>query len=353
MRTVSEIDRAMHDYLPLYYADISVADNVIAQEAAEVAALNTAIYDVLDQFYVDTATWGLARWERIFGIATDEAKPIEQRRSVIKSRMRGAGTATRALIDTVAEAYDNGEVEVTEYATNLLRNGNGETGDLSSWVLGNVTSTGTYGTNANISALWVDDHFEITGNVTSSLDMTQIIKVTSGKTYTIGANKTTPDGRMSMGLYWYSDLPIFNDAANTSKYLSANIVGTSAAGFVGVRKGTYVAPEGANYAIFCVICTDPSTTISVNEIRVNVGAELLPYESKKDYTVGITFVSAMGVPPNIADIQKAIRDILPAHLEVDFVFRFYSYAELITSGRAYSELLAITYDELYNQGGVS
>ncbi|WP_239613956.1 YmfQ family protein [Cohnella mopanensis] len=188
MRTQADIQRAMHDYLPLYYTDVTPANNVIDREAEEIAALNIAINDVLAQFFIVTATWGLARWEQIFGIPTDEAKPIEQRRSVIKSKLRGVGTVTPALIEQVAEAYDNGDVTVTE--------------------------------------------------------------------------------------------------------------------------------------------------------------------DNASYNVTITFVSTLGIPPNLGDIKAAIRDILPAHLTVNFVFRYYLYANLIAIGKKYAEIAAITYDDLYNGRGV-
>ncbi|WP_364149028.1 putative phage tail protein [Paenibacillus sp. LPE1-1-1.1] len=120
MRSLTEIQRDMNDYLPRYYGDIPVATNIIDREATESAQINADAYDVLAQMYVDTATWGLARWERIFGITPDELKPIDQRRSVIKSKLRGVGTVTTASIKSVAEAYANGQVEVTESGTNML-----------------------------------------------------------------------------------------------------------------------------------------------------------------------------------------------------------------------------------------
>ncbi|MCS7463372.1 YmfQ family protein [Paenibacillus doosanensis] len=104
----------MGDYLPLYYRDSVAANGILTAESTELADLNAEISDVLAQYFVDTATWGLAHWERICGIATDKAKPPEQRRSVIKSKLRGIGTVTVSLIKNVAEAYVNGEVGVTE-----------------------------------------------------------------------------------------------------------------------------------------------------------------------------------------------------------------------------------------------
>lgn len=47
------------------------------------------------------------------GIPTDRNKPIEQRRAVLESKLRGAGTFSGALVKNVAEAYDGGTVEVS------------------------------------------------------------------------------------------------------------------------------------------------------------------------------------------------------------------------------------------------
>ncbi|NOU98492.1 DUF2313 domain-containing protein [Paenibacillus sp. LMG 31457] len=104
----------MGDYLPKYYSESAIVDNLLTREATEFSALSADIYDVLAQFFIDTATWGMANWERICGIPVDEAKPIEQRRSVIRSKMRGVGTVTAALIKNVAESFNNGSVSVTE-----------------------------------------------------------------------------------------------------------------------------------------------------------------------------------------------------------------------------------------------
>jgi hypothetical protein len=104
----------MYDYIPGYYEDIREARAIVDTESAILDLVNADINDVLAQFYVDTATWGLANWERICGISTDESKPIDQRRSVVKSKLRGIGTVTVGLIESVAESYSNGDVAVIE-----------------------------------------------------------------------------------------------------------------------------------------------------------------------------------------------------------------------------------------------
>ena len=104
----------LNGYLPRYYEEIREAQAIVSADESAINQLNADIDDVLAQFFVDTATWGLANWERICGISTDETKPIDQRRSVVKSKLRGIGTVTVGLIESVAESYANGDVEVIE-----------------------------------------------------------------------------------------------------------------------------------------------------------------------------------------------------------------------------------------------
>ncbi|MGC4378411.1 YmfQ family protein [Fictibacillus sp. Mic-4] len=113
-----DLKYAMHSYLPNYYEEIREANTIIDVESMAIEQLNSDIQDVLNQFFVDTATWGLANWESLCGIPTDESKPYDQRRSVIKSKIRGIGTVTVSLIKNVAESYANGGVTVTEDSEN-------------------------------------------------------------------------------------------------------------------------------------------------------------------------------------------------------------------------------------------
>lgn len=115
-----DIEQDMADYLPKYYdlqgneGKPGITGNMIARETKELIDLNQRILDVLKQFFLEYATWGLAYWETICGIPVDESKPDDQRRSVIKSKLRGAGTITLEVIKNVADSYQNGEIKVEE-----------------------------------------------------------------------------------------------------------------------------------------------------------------------------------------------------------------------------------------------
>ena len=105
-------------YLPPYDQDVKemvAIQNTLAQELGQI---NIDIEDLIKQCFVDTATWGLEIWERIFGIQTDKTKLLDQRRSMIKAKMRGAGTVNIEQIKNIARAFLIGELDVTENFAN-------------------------------------------------------------------------------------------------------------------------------------------------------------------------------------------------------------------------------------------
>ncbi|MCD9025740.1 YmfQ family protein [Cohnella silvisoli] len=105
--------KEMMTYLPGYYATSRIMSTNMDAQGTELDKLFQALDGTLEQYFVTTATWGLDLWERELGIPTDTAKPIDQRRSVILSKIRGIGTVTVSLIKSVSEAYDGGTVEIT------------------------------------------------------------------------------------------------------------------------------------------------------------------------------------------------------------------------------------------------
>ena len=112
------IEADLYSYLPQEYADYRESRAIIKAEAAEFEALNNEISDILAQFYIDTATWGLAYWEQMSGIPVNESKSVDERRSLIKAKRRGAGVVTAALIQNVINSYSGGDVQITEDMAN-------------------------------------------------------------------------------------------------------------------------------------------------------------------------------------------------------------------------------------------
>lgn len=74
--------------------------------------------DILNQCFVDTATWGLAFWEKTLNIITDLNKSYEERREIIKAKLRGSGTTTTQMIKNTAESFSGGECNVIQHPEN-------------------------------------------------------------------------------------------------------------------------------------------------------------------------------------------------------------------------------------------
>ena len=104
----------MMTYLPRYYENSRVMRAILQAQGSELDKLRQAFDEILAQFFVDTATWGLSIWEQMLGLPPTENETIEERRNRIKSKIRGYGTATIKTIKNVAESYDKGIIDVAE-----------------------------------------------------------------------------------------------------------------------------------------------------------------------------------------------------------------------------------------------
>lgn len=101
----SEKGRELFTYLPRYYETSRVMQADMQAKGIEMDLLYQALDETLEQFFVRTATWGLDFWEQELGIETDRLKPVEQRRAVVESKLRGAGKFSGRQVVNVAEAY--------------------------------------------------------------------------------------------------------------------------------------------------------------------------------------------------------------------------------------------------------
>lgn len=82
---------------------------------AQVDRAGAALEDAKAQLVLGTATWGLDLWEAALGLKTQAGKDADFRRSRIRSKLRGQGTTTAAMLKNVAESFSNGAVEIIEH----------------------------------------------------------------------------------------------------------------------------------------------------------------------------------------------------------------------------------------------
>ncbi len=101
-------------FMPPYYRESPVVVDLQGAFGSQTEALAAAKEDLFKQFTLDTATWGLANWEKAYGLEVEVTKDHEYRRSRVRSKMRSTSTTTLAMIKNVAESFSNGSVELIE-----------------------------------------------------------------------------------------------------------------------------------------------------------------------------------------------------------------------------------------------
>lgn len=107
-------------YAPPFLAELREMAEIYRTQGYEVGQLEHDLRDLLDQCFISTATWGLIRWENVYGVTTNLSLSYEQRREILMAKLRGQGTTTRKMIEETAAAFSGGEVKVIEDNPNSL-----------------------------------------------------------------------------------------------------------------------------------------------------------------------------------------------------------------------------------------
>lgn len=74
-------------------------------------------------------------------------------------------------------------------------------------------------------------------------------------------------------------------------------------------------------------------------------------EDNPNYTITIAFADSRGVPPNIPDLHYALREIVPAHIEIMYEFTYTTYDEIKSFYGTYADMIAegILYEGLLSK----
>ena len=105
-------------YVPLFVSELAELAEIYRTEGYEVGKIKYSTLDLLDQCFVQTATWGLYLWERELGLVTNYQLSYEQRRKVILAKLRGQETTTVEVIRKTAVSLTGCDAEVIEYPSN-------------------------------------------------------------------------------------------------------------------------------------------------------------------------------------------------------------------------------------------
>lgn len=106
----------MLDHLPSYYETSRVMQTILEAQGQEIDELYGALNEVLEQFYVQTATWGLRYWEEACGLPVNEQESLDTRRARVLAKLRSYPSARRYDILNVIKSFvKSGRVDLIEY----------------------------------------------------------------------------------------------------------------------------------------------------------------------------------------------------------------------------------------------
>lgn len=98
--------------VPDYYYAHEQSKAIIETLADASLEAKAALADVMDQFFVETATWGLALWEQQVGIETDTSRSMADRRAAIKQKLVASGNTTAEMVRQLAESITGYEARI-------------------------------------------------------------------------------------------------------------------------------------------------------------------------------------------------------------------------------------------------
>ena len=92
------------DYLPAFLAKSKHFKNANDADSREHETIRLDLQDLLDQCYVDSATWGLPIWEDLVGITTP-TKGYVARRAAVKARLQATYSVTLTFVNDLVNQY--------------------------------------------------------------------------------------------------------------------------------------------------------------------------------------------------------------------------------------------------------
>ena len=111
MLRISSVD--LSRYLPDFLFTDETFKKMLAACSTEHEKQRLFLQELGRQFFIETATWGLADWERILDLKPDADDNYEQRRNRILLKLQGKQTSTVAFIANLIKRYCTDESRVT------------------------------------------------------------------------------------------------------------------------------------------------------------------------------------------------------------------------------------------------
>ena len=105
-------DLPKREQVPAYHYESAKSKALIDMLEDASLEAKAALEDVMAQFFVATATWGLALWEQQVGIETDNSLSLASRRAAIRQKLVASGNTTSEMVRQLAETITGYEAKV-------------------------------------------------------------------------------------------------------------------------------------------------------------------------------------------------------------------------------------------------
>lgn len=105
-----DIQASYENYLPKLYAEFEDVTKMMQVEANEATRLAARINSIIDQPFVNSATYALDRWEKELGIKPIPQRSLDSRRHYILAKLRGLGTTTSEVLKAIADSFYESEI---------------------------------------------------------------------------------------------------------------------------------------------------------------------------------------------------------------------------------------------------
>nr|DAR50045.1 MAG TPA: tail protein [Caudoviricetes sp.] len=92
-------------YLPKFLQKSPLFKGTNDADNREHETIRLDLHDLLNQFFIKSATWGLERWEDLVGIKTDTTKSLESRRDAVIAKLQNPESVTETFLTNLINRY--------------------------------------------------------------------------------------------------------------------------------------------------------------------------------------------------------------------------------------------------------
>lgn len=113
---IREEDINLAEYLPVFISQDQEIQTLLSVESKEHDRQRVLLTEILKQFFVHSATWGLDAWEKVFAIYSKPNESYELRRAKIYAKLRSKQISTVQFLTQLASKFfpEQAKVEIKE-----------------------------------------------------------------------------------------------------------------------------------------------------------------------------------------------------------------------------------------------